>query len=226
MSPYSMPGFSTWLLVLPGLDPQCRLLLETVYEATEDAGFLINKLAGSNTSVYAGTVNKDYHEIQAKDAEGIKISAVYAVELLSFREALGVAYYRGELARKGLSEKYIADPTNGGHIVVACINSPKSVTFSRNLEALDELAAKLEEGGIFARKLKVSMAYHSHHTAPMAQEYADGLRAILPQTTNKSWTGALFAYPVTGEVITSTEVFSPHELPSTPVNGANSLTFT
>ncbi|EEQ32671.1 uncharacterized protein MCYG_05490 [Microsporum canis CBS 113480] len=112
------------------------------------------------------------------DSSG-EISAVYAVGLLSFREALGVAYYRGELARKGLSEKYIADPTNDGHIVVACINSPKSVTFSRNLEALDELAAKLEEDGIFARKLKVSMAYHSRHTAPMAQEYADRLHAIL-----------------------------------------------
>ncbi|KAM5433770.1 hypothetical protein McanCB49686_001346 [Microsporum canis] len=33
------------------------------------------------------------------DSSG-EISAVYAVGLLSFREALGVAYYRGELARK------------------------------------------------------------------------------------------------------------------------------
>ncbi|KAM5450191.1 hypothetical protein MaudCBS49596_004566 [Microsporum audouinii] len=184
------------------------------------AGFLINKLAGSNTSVYACTVNKDYHEIQAKDAEVLPHSflASSGTAMLSDRIS---HFFDLQGPGLGLSEKYIADPTNGGHIVVACINSPKSVTFSRNLEALDELAAKLEEGGIFARKLKISMAYHSHHTAPMAQEYADRLRAILPQTTNKSWTGELFAYPVTGEVITSTEVFSPHELPSTPVNGAN-----
>jgi len=63
------------------------LLLEAVYEATEDgrnkcavvwlekftdmriAGIPLERLAGSNTSVYAGTFNKDYHEIQTKDAE-------------------------------------------------------------------------------------------------------------------------------------------------------------
>jgi acyl transferase domain-containing protein len=33
------------------------------------AGIPLEKLAGSNTSVYAGTFNKDYHEIQTKDAE-------------------------------------------------------------------------------------------------------------------------------------------------------------
>lgn len=73
-----------------GLDPQARLLLETIYEATEDgidsrrqcslprhdeanetalAGIPLDKLAGTNTSVYTGTFNKDYHEIQTKDAE-------------------------------------------------------------------------------------------------------------------------------------------------------------
>lgn len=37
-----------------------------VYNA---AGIPMEALAGSNTSVYAGTFNKDYHEIQTKDAE-------------------------------------------------------------------------------------------------------------------------------------------------------------
>lgn len=34
-----------------------------------EAGIPIEKLAGTNTSVYAGTFNKDYHEMQTKDAE-------------------------------------------------------------------------------------------------------------------------------------------------------------
>jgi acyl transferase domain-containing protein len=38
------------------------------------AGIPIRKLAGSNTSVYTGTFNKDYHEIQTKDAECLPLS--------------------------------------------------------------------------------------------------------------------------------------------------------
>lgn len=33
------------------------------------AGIPVETLAGTNTSVYAGTFNKDYHEIQIKDSE-------------------------------------------------------------------------------------------------------------------------------------------------------------
>ncbi|KAM0795830.1 thiolase-like protein [Usnea florida] len=51
------------------MDPQIRLLLEIVYEATENAGIPIEKLAGSNTSVFSGYSGKDYHDIQAKDPE-------------------------------------------------------------------------------------------------------------------------------------------------------------
>ena len=116
-----------------------------------------------------------------------EIAADYAVGLFSFKEALGVAYYRGELARKYLklsstdsgmlatemsqhmAEKYIAD-TIGGGVVVACIDSPDSVTLSGDMAALDDVASRLEKDGIFNRKLKVPMTYHSHHMAPMAQE--------------------------------------------------------
>ncbi|OBT83083.1 hypothetical protein VE02_08866 [Pseudogymnoascus sp. 03VT05] len=55
--------------VASSTDPQFRLLLEAVYEATEDAGMPIEKLAGSNTSVFTGCFNKDYHELQTKDPE-------------------------------------------------------------------------------------------------------------------------------------------------------------
>lgn len=156
-----------------------------------------------------------------------EIAAAYAVGLLSLKEALGAAYYRGELARKYLklsptaggmlatgmspetAEKYIAN-TEGGHVVVACINSPDSVTLSGDMEALDEVASRLEKDGVFNRKLKVPMAYHSHHMTPMAQEYTDRLRAILPPIPNKtSWTGTLFASPVTGKLVTSAKTFAP-----------------
>lgn len=38
------------------------------------AGIPMRSLAGSNTSVYTGTFNKDYHEIQTKDAECLPLS--------------------------------------------------------------------------------------------------------------------------------------------------------
>lgn len=144
---------------------------------------------------------------------------------LSFKEALGVVYLRGKLALKyqklsslaggmlavGLSSEkaseYLKDPAAAGSVVVGCINSPDSVTLSGDLEAIDDVASRLEKDGVFARKLKVPMAYHSHHMQHMAQEYTDSLRAILPAT--RIWSGALFASPVTGDIVTSPKALAP-----------------
>ena len=153
-----------------------------------------------------------------------EIAAAYAVKMLSFKEALGVAYYRGELARKyqksmsnaggmlaaGLgakdAEDYLKD-LSGGRVVVACINSSDSITLSGDLPALDQVAARLEQDGVFAKKLKVPLAYHSHHMTAMAQEYADKLSAILPEA--RGWSGVTFASPMTGSIITSPKVVGP-----------------
>ena len=156
-----------------------------------------------------------------------EIPAAYAAGLLSFKEALGVAYYRGEVAHKyqkssplaggmlavGLgqeaAEKYIND-TNSGRIVVACDNSPNSVTLSGDLKAIEDVASKLEGDGIFARRLKVPVAYHSHHMLPLAQEYTDNLKAILPPVPHtERWNEAVLSSSVTGGVATSAKVFTP-----------------
>ncbi|RDW76198.1 hypothetical protein BP5796_07019 [Coleophoma crateriformis] len=51
------------------LDPQQRLLLETVYESIETAGFSIEALQGSNTSVWVGSMTADYYDIQLRDID-------------------------------------------------------------------------------------------------------------------------------------------------------------
>ena len=43
------------------MDPQHRVLMETVYEALESAGQTIPALQGSDTAVYVGVMCSDYH---------------------------------------------------------------------------------------------------------------------------------------------------------------------
>jgi acyl transferase domain-containing protein len=49
------------------MDPQHRLLLEVVWEALEDAGLTLEKVAGSRTSVFQGISSNDYLRLQARD---------------------------------------------------------------------------------------------------------------------------------------------------------------
>ena len=111
-----------------------------------------------------------------------EIAAAYAAGCITFRSALTVAYRRGELASAvlernskfrglmlavGLSEQdaqpfiaKIADES--GKVVVACVNSPRSVTVSGDRIAVIRLQTILEARQIFVRRLPVSIAYHSH----------------------------------------------------------------
>ena len=51
------------------IDPQQRILLEMVYEAMEAAGLTLHGLQGSDTSVYAGLMIRDYMDVQARDPD-------------------------------------------------------------------------------------------------------------------------------------------------------------
>ena len=53
------------------LDPQIRLLLETVYEALEAAGQSIECLQGSNTAMYAGTMLSEYERSMLRDEDSL-----------------------------------------------------------------------------------------------------------------------------------------------------------
>lgn len=65
-----------------------------------------------------------------------------------------------DLAAKGFNDLH-----------VACVNSPSNVTIAGEVSHIDALKAILDERSIFARKLKVSCAYHSPHMIPIAKEY-------------------------------------------------------
>ncbi|KAF3903982.1 hypothetical protein AA313_de0201300 [Arthrobotrys entomopaga] len=118
-----------------------------------------------------------------------EVAAAYCKGALSHYSAIKVAYYRGmggaaasrdekkrTMMSVGLSEdeaiavmKDISETYNDIHI--ACINSPSNVTLAGDETHLDALQAILHFKGTFARKLKVSCAYHSPHMIPIAKEY-------------------------------------------------------
>ncbi|KAK8103678.1 uncharacterized protein PG998_010711 [Apiospora kogelbergensis] len=51
------------------IDPQQRLLMETVYESLEAAGMSIKRLQGSDTAVYVGVMSADYTDLIGRDVE-------------------------------------------------------------------------------------------------------------------------------------------------------------
>lgn len=101
-----------------------------------------------------------------------EIAAAYAAGAISFEAAIIAAYYRGfvttqqtlegAMAAVGLgredASKFLIDG-----VVVACENSPSSVTISGDKEKVVDVISKVksESPDTLARLLKVDMAYHS-----------------------------------------------------------------
>lgn len=51
------------------MDPQQRILLETVYDGICDAGLTTESLRGSSTSVFVGQMSDDWNILITKDTE-------------------------------------------------------------------------------------------------------------------------------------------------------------
>ncbi|KAI8949442.1 putative polyketide synthase [Xylaria longipes] len=126
-----------------------------------------------------------------------EIAAAFAIGALTHRQAMATAYYRavlaadetqrpsgaakGSMAAVGLGaeevQSYLDRLTEGsGKAVIACVNSPQSVTISGDAPAVQELEDLCKQDGVFARRLKVQQAYHSHHMDPFAEIYRERLR--------------------------------------------------
>jgi NADPH:quinone reductase-like Zn-dependent oxidoreductase/SAM-dependent methyltransferase len=72
-----------------------------------------------------------------------------------------------------------------GDLTVACINSPSSVTVSGNRKHIEALAKQLEQASVFARVLKVPVAYHGPHMENVADEYLNLIGVIEPGATSR-----------------------------------------
>lgn len=123
-----------------------------------------------------------------------EIGAAYAAGVLSARDAIVVAYYRGvhtklaggQNGQRGAmlavgtspedAEEFVALPQFEGRICVAACNSPTSVTLSGDADAVEEAKEVFDDEGKFARALRVDKAYHSHHMRPCSSPYVASLR--------------------------------------------------
>lgn len=127
-----------------------------------------------------------------------EIAAAHTAGYLSPEAAISLAYHRGFMASAvkakglgrgamlsvGLGEQEVTERfLNGltkGKAVIACVNSPRSVTVSGDAKAVDEVAERIAaaDEGIFHRKLLVDTAYHSHHMQAVADEYRDRISQV------------------------------------------------
>lgn len=129
-----------------------------------------------------------------------EIAAAYAAGLLSARDALVVAYYRGlccsrlTSATKGAMMAVGSSITEMRELVssaqfqdrmcVAAHNSPTSVTLSGDEDAILEAKELLARAGKFVRLLRVDQAYHSHHMQHHVDAYIQGLAKAGVRATN------------------------------------------
>ncbi|EFQ36694.1 KR domain-containing protein [Colletotrichum graminicola] len=120
-----------------------------------------------------------------------EIGAAYCIGALTHRDAMAAAYFRGKASaglrgRKGGMmavgsspegvKEHISD--SGVNVAVACVNSPSSVTLSGDVDALQTMHSLLENRGIFARRLKVDVAYHSTHMQDCSNEYLTTIQEL------------------------------------------------
>lgn len=103
------------------------------------------------------------------------------------------------------ADKYLQRLPNSG-VVIACINSPSSVTLSGNVDGLDQVKALLDADSIFARRLKVETAYHSSQMAVVSDAY---LRAIQDVKTMEGDSHVRMFSSVTGRLM-ETKDLGPH----------------
>lgn len=126
-----------------------------------------------------------------------EVGAAYGAGALTLEQAMIVAYERGQAVvklkanhpdLKGSMMAVGAGPEaigpligdlHDGVAVVACENSPSSVTVSGDESGIDELAKVVEAKQLFNRKLRVDVAYHSPHMNLVADYYHESIKETM-----------------------------------------------
>ncbi|KAL3442886.1 hypothetical protein BJX65DRAFT_312346 [Aspergillus insuetus] len=145
-----------------------------------------------------------------------EIAAAYAASLLTHYDAIKLAYVRGvssaavskpgAMMAAGISEdeaQAYLDKVPVDSAVLACVNSPSSVTLSGDVDAIDQLEALISGEGRFARKLKVTIAYHSPHMREVSPIYLDMIGEIKPKEADVEGEATVMYSSLTGSIVSS-----------------------
>ncbi len=131
-----------------------------------------------------------------------EIAAAYAAGILDLEACIAIAYHRGVVANtlkqdfKGVAGGMLAvganqDDTQAlidvsaskhGEARIACVNSPISMTVSGDADQISQIERLAEIRSIWNRRLKVDVAYHSHHMNYVADTYKRLLGKVQPNT--------------------------------------------
>lgn len=150
-----------------------------------------------------------------------EIAAAYTAGHISLQMAIRAAFYRGLVTREadrdgamaavGLGSQEVAQFL-AERVVVACENSPSSSTISgdRALIVQSLASIKRDRPDVFARLLKVDMAYHSSHMIALGDRYLRFLEEYQPSRNDTFFKHeAIFISSVTGSKASAGEVSSP-----------------
>lgn len=149
-----------------------------------------------------------------------EIAAAYACGTLTRESAWEIAYWRGfyaaaiPLLSPGESGAMMAvalgaDKTQSflsqrpEFVQIACINSPTSTTLAGRRSRIENIAAELEQQGIFHRTLPVDVAYHSDSTKLVSRQYELSLEGIIVPSSSQR---ARMFSAVTGREISNADL--------------------
>jgi acyl transferase domain-containing protein/NADPH:quinone reductase-like Zn-dependent oxidoreductase/NADP-dependent 3-hydroxy acid dehydrogenase YdfG len=161
-----------------------------------------------------------------------EIAAAYCVGAISRESAWRIAYFRGALTSRlamtdtgdrgammsvQLSEaelqhhfEQLAQVHGQRGLSIGCKNSPFNTTVTGTETSIDILKNQLDKEGIFARKLRIPVAYHSSHMKVLADEYLNLLQPIYPpKSPILGKETPLFASSVTGGLINPEKLCKP-----------------
>ena len=121
-----------------------------------------------------------------------EVAAAWAAGVLSLEDAVRVIYQRSHAQGKTRGAGRMAAAAMGEleitlvlkqlgvekDVCIAGVNSPKSVTLSGSLEALEKIETYFEEKGLFYRLLDLDYAFHSAAMDPVENDIIDSLKGL------------------------------------------------
>ncbi|KAL8923523.1 MAG: hypothetical protein Q9172_003096, partial [Xanthocarpia lactea] len=124
-----------------------------------------------------------------------EIGAAFAAGMISLRDAIVIAYYRGLVLADPSYPIPTKDPQGSmcavdigqdecrsillefnGKVQLAAVNSPQSCTLSGDRDAIESINDWCKKRGRVCRLLNVNKAYHSRHMLPLSHPYKNYLQ--------------------------------------------------